>query len=58
MVFNPCTFKDFLPKSSLGGQEIVTVEQTRLLGLILRNDLSWGPNTLYMVESIYLLIYL
>ena len=50
MVFNPCSSKDFLPKFSLDCQEIVMVEQTRLLGLILRNDLSWGPNTLYMVE--------
>ena len=50
MVFNPCTSKDFLPKFSLDCQEIVMVEQTRFLGLILRNYLSWGPNTLHMVE--------
>ena len=50
MLFNPCTSKDFLPAFNLDGHEIEMVEETRLLGLVLSSDLSWGPNTDSIVE--------
>ena len=45
MLFNPCTSQDFMPSFSLDGHQIETVEETRLLGLVLRSDLSWSANT-------------
>ena len=50
MLFNPCTSRDFLPAFNLDGHEIEMVEETRLLGLVLSSDLSWGPNKDSMVE--------
>ena len=44
MLFNPCVSKDFMPSFSLNGHDIETVEETRLLGLVLRSDLSWSAN--------------
>ena len=49
MLFNPCISKDFVPLLSLDGIEISMVEETRLLGLVLRSDLSWSSNTDNMV---------
>ena len=45
MLFNPCTSKDFVPSACLDGRDIEMVEETRLLGLVLRSDLSWSSNT-------------
>jgi hypothetical protein len=50
MLFNPGTSRDFLPAFNLDGHEIEMVEETRLLGLVLSSDLSWGPNTDSIVE--------
>ena len=49
MLFNPGTSRDFVPLLSLDGNEINMVEETRLLGLVLRSDLSWSSNTDSMV---------
>ena len=49
MVFNPGTARDILPRFNLNGEELEVVEETKLLGLVIRNDLSWHPNTAYLV---------
>ena len=50
MIFNPSRTKDFCPKFSFNDNELEIVEQTKLLGLIVRSDLSWTTNTEYMVK--------
>ena len=51
MVFNPCTSIDFIPEFNLDGHDIEVVEEMRLLGLILRSDLTWHANTDNMVTK-------
>ena len=50
MVFNPGISRDFLPRFNFNNRELEVVEETKLLGVILRNDLSWSSNTNYMVK--------
>ena len=50
MIFNPSRTKDLCPKFSFNDNELEIVEQTKLLGLIVRSGLSWTTNTEYMVE--------
>jgi hypothetical protein len=50
MVFNPGTARDFLPRYYFNNDELEVVEETKLLGVVLRSDLSWGANTDYMVK--------
>jgi hypothetical protein len=50
ILFNPCTSRDFLPEFVLDNHEIELVDETKLLGLVLRSDLSWCSNTNSMVE--------
>ena len=50
MIFNPARSVDFCPSFSLNDNELETVEETKLLGLIVRSDLSWTSNTQYMVK--------
>jgi hypothetical protein len=45
MLFNPGISRDFMPSFSLDGHDLEMVEETRLLGLVLRSDLSWSSNT-------------
>ena len=45
MLFNPCWSVDFMPEIELGNQQLVLVEEMRLLGVILRSDLKWYDNT-------------
>ena len=51
MLFNPCTAIDFMPEITLDGQQLEVVEEMRLLGLIIRSDLSWQSNTENMVSK-------
>ena len=51
MVFNPCTSIDFIPEFTLDGHDLEVVEEMRLLGLILRSDLTWHANTDNMVTK-------
>ena len=51
MVFNPCTSKDFMPRIALGNQELEVVEETKLLGLIIRSDMKWITNTQNMIKK-------
>ena len=50
MVFNPGKSRDFLKRFSFNNKELEVVEETKLLGMIMRNDLSWGSNTKYLVK--------
>ena len=50
MVFNPGQARDFNPKFELSGHKIEVVEETNLLGIVLRSDLSWSSNTAYMIS--------
>ena len=51
MLFNPGKIRDFFPRFMFNKMELEVVEETRLLGVIIRNDLSWGPNTDYIVQK-------
>ena len=53
MVFNPRTSKDFMPAFVVDEKDIEVVEQTRLLGVVLRSDLSWSANTEDIVKRAY-----
>ena len=50
MIFNPSKTKDFHPRFEFNDNELELVEETKLLGLVLRSDLSWSSNTQYMVK--------
>ena len=53
MLFNPGKIRDFMPKFTLGNKELDLVEETTLLGVVLRSDLSWASNTEYIVKRAY-----
>ena len=50
MVFNPGNVMDFMTKFHLGDNELELVEETTLLGMVLKNDLSWASNIDYIVK--------
>ena len=45
MLFNPTKIYDFIPQCQIEGFDIETVEQMKLLGITIRNDLNWESNT-------------
>ena len=49
ILFNPGYSRDFLPKFTMNNDEIKMVEETKLLGVVVRSDLSWSSNTSYIV---------
>ena len=49
MLFNTARKGDFTPKFNIGGTDIETVDQLKLLGVQVTNDLKWNANT----ESIH-----
>ena len=53
MLFNPTLNYDFVPSFEVEGRAIETKEEMRLLGLVLRNDLSWKSNTEQMTKKAY-----
>ena len=53
MLFNPTINFDFIPDFMVEGNYIETVEEMRLLGLVVRNDLKWRSNTDEMVNRAY-----
>ena len=48
MVFNPGKSRDFLPRFNFNNDELEVVEEFKLLGVIVKNDLSWGANSDYI----------
>ena len=53
MAFNPCTSKDFQPQFVIDDQLLEVVEETRILGLIVRYDVKWTSNTKNLVKRAY-----
>ena len=53
MLFNPTINYDFIPELEIDGRELDTMEEMKMLGLVLSNDLSWRPNTDNMVMKAY-----
>ena len=53
MLFNPTKNWDFIPIFTLGNTEIETQEEMKMLGLIVRNDLTWKSNTDTMTQKAY-----
>ena len=53
MIFNQCKTIDFQPSYTIEGTEIETVEETKLLGLVLTSDLKFDKNTEYIVKKAY-----
>ena len=53
MLFNPTINYDFIPEYEIEGNNIETVEEMRLLGLTIRNDLKWQSNTEDIVKRAY-----
>ena len=51
MVFNPGKIRDFFPRLIFNKMELEVVEEIKLLGVIITKDLSWGPNTDYIVKK-------
>ena len=50
MLFNPTSNFDFVPDFKIDNTHVETLEEMKLLGLILRNDLSWKSNTKHMIS--------
>ena len=53
MLFNPTHIYDFIPQLQIQGTNIETMEEMKLLGLTLTNDLKWHANTEAMVKKAY-----
>ena len=49
ILFNPGMSLDFLPKFNLNDKNIEMGEEVKLIGVIIRSDLSWSSNTDYLV---------
>ena len=45
LVSNPGGSRDLHPRFIFNSMELEVVQEIKLLGVIVRNDLSWGPNT-------------
>jgi hypothetical protein len=53
MLFNPAKNWDFIPNFTLGNTEIETQEEMKMLGIIVRNDLTCKSNTDTMTQKAY-----
>ena len=51
MVFNPGKSRDFFPRFIFNSMELEVVEEIKLLGVVIKNDLLWGANTEYIVQK-------
>ena len=50
ILFNPGSSRDFMPKFTISENFIEMVEEVKLLGVMVRSDLSWSSNTNYIVK--------
>ena len=50
MVFNFTQNFQFTSRLTLGGESLNIVEETKILGIILTNDLRWSKNTEYLIR--------
>ena len=53
MLFNPSKSLDFLPQFNIEGNDIELVDETRLLGITIRSDLSWSAHIDDLVKRCY-----
>ena len=53
MLFNPTKNYDFVPDLKIDDVELETLDEMKLLGLTIRNDLSWKANTENMTKKAY-----
>ena len=53
MLFNPTTNYDFVTEIEIEGNKLETMEELKMLRLILSNDLSWKQSTDAMVKKAY-----
>ena len=53
MLFNPTINYDFVPDLTVDNINIETLEEMKLIGLTLRDDLSWKSNTKNLVTRAY-----
>ena len=53
MLFNSARKRDFTPRLKLENSDIEVVEQLKLLGVQITNDLKWDANTLFITKKAY-----
>ena len=53
MLFNTAKKRDFTPALAIDGDVIEPVEEMKLLGVILTNDLKWSKNSEYLIKRGY-----
>ena len=54
MVFNQAKSVDVLPELKMGGNEIIeVVDEIKLLGIIVRNDMKWHSNTRNIIAKCF-----
>ena len=50
MVFNFTHNYQFTSRLTLGGEPLKLVEETKILGIIMTNDLKWSKNTEFLIR--------
>ena len=53
ILFNACKKIDFMPEMSLNGEQIETVQEMKILGVVLSSDLKFSQNTQYIVQKAF-----
>ena len=53
MIFNPSKNHQFNTRLNIEGQAIEQVHEARLLGVLIRDDLSWKSNTEFIIKKAY-----
>ena len=51
MLFNTSRINDFTPSISIGDIELEVVQEMKLLGIIITNDVKWSKNTEYITKK-------
>ena len=49
IIFNTGKARDFFPRFNFNGEELEVIEETKLLGIMIRSDLSWSSHVNYIV---------
>jgi hypothetical protein len=58
MLFNPCKLYDFQPEMIMDGVRIEVVNEMKLLGVIITEDLKWHANTRRITKKAYARLWL
>ena len=51
MLFNTSRINDFTPTISINGTELEVVDEMKLLGVMITNDVKWSKNTEYITKK-------